>query len=152
MDADRSVDPEGLGADSSADAPAAKPPRPSPAAAVLGAFLTPAHYDPSAQHQYVAMRGAAAVPNVDAEFDSILGASKPAGPAGVAGASGAEGAAPGAVEGAAGAVANALPEPPQPLAQRIVNGAKAVAMDVGKGILHAPGQIVGGVLDYGNNL
>jgi hypothetical protein len=107
-----------------------------------GAVISETRADDSVKHQYVSMRAQAG--NVDglSALDSLAGAVNQAAPAGaVAGAA-----------KAAQAMPALVPQPPQPLAARIVNGTKSVALDIGKGALEAPGQIVGGVLDYGNNL
>lgn len=121
--------------------PAIKKPRPSAAASLLGAMIPSAHADDSVKNTYVAMRASAGT------VDGLSALDRLATP------EGAPTAAPGGAEGAAQATTQPQPvEPPRPLAERVLGGAKAIASDIGRGVLGSPKQIVGGVLDYGNNL
>lgn len=107
--------------------------------------MTPAAYTPgddAVKNDFLAARSAAAAPNPSRELERLAALTP-------------EAAAPGAVEGAAGAAANAPPpEEPltEPLGWRLLKGAGNVAKDVGLGVVDAPRQVAGGLLDYGNHL
>lgn len=157
-DADRQVNV----VDSSAAAPADEAPpakktvRTTGAAAVLGAMIPSAHADEGLKNQFVAARSATALPNVDREFDALVAG-------GAAAAKPAAGAAPGEAAAPARAGGDRVSsqsltslvtgqEPPQPLAARILAGAKAVGRDVVTGAMGAPKHIIGGLLDAVNNI
>lgn len=101
--------------------------------------------DAALQNTFAAARAKAATGSVDKDFQSLIGA-----PATEAAPGAAEGATP--APGAPAAPLNAAASPPVPLGWKILNGIGSAAKDIGGGAIGAPKHLVGGIIDYGNNL